>query len=296
MDTWIDATSFKYTTFPMRLIHYFEQQYLPGRFLAQNTIYSYSLACREIDIDVEEISPKAVAQYGKRLIGKGLAPHTAKARCEIICCLWRHAAARSAGPQFDRPQTPRCPKKIVVATPPEKVAALIDHCLHLPGKLRRKPIPRSTCWAAFAAASYETALRTSDLRQLRWQPSGKWFLIQVKTGKPVTVDVGDRTLRLMEQLARVSPSLFELGWNREWYGRGLRRVASHIGLDVCPQQLRQSAASEAERLKPGSAWILLGHSSPATTQRWYIDSAHAYSDLPRPRIQWGDDPKKGPNP
>lgn len=273
----------------MSPLDYFETQYLPERFLKPATIYSYRLACRECGVkNMEHLSARSIATYGKRLLDEGIAPHTAKARCEILCVLWRHAAARAMSPAFDRPQTPKCPPKIVRAIPDATLTALISHCEHLHGRLKRTTVPRAHYWSAFVAATYETALRTSDVRQLRWEPTGRWHLVQIKTGRPVTVGVKPRTLDLLGRLSKSSPNLLDMGWNREWYCRGLQRIAKHLGIRVCPQELRQSAASEQERLAPGTAWQLLGHSSPSTTQRWYIDQSHAYGDLPRPEIPWKD--------
>jgi integrase len=271
----------------MRVYDYLVQVYAPSKFLQGTTLSSYRHTCREVgDLAIESINPDALHLYAKQLLNRGLSPHTVKGRMNVLCCIWRHAVERGMASPFTKPSSPKCPKVIIRATPADEVRRLIDHCGHLHGNLRRTSIPRSVFWPAFAAATYESALRTSDLLQLRWEPAGRWYLIQVKTRRPVTVDVGKETLRLIEKLAGVSPSLFDVGWNREWYCRGLSRIGKHLGISICPQQLRRSAASEAERLKPGSAWVILGHGSPATTQRWYIDESHAYADLPRPRIRW----------
>jgi integrase len=278
--------SFLYFGDAMQLMDYFENQYLRSRFLRPHTIASYRRACKNFATIPMDAIPALLHEFATRELARGVSPYTVRGQLVIFCCLLSHASRQGVIDGFRRPTMPRCPRKIVRATPAEDLLRLIQHCLTLRGRLKQSGIRRSVYWPAFVAVSYETALRTSDLLQLRWKDNGIWQISQVKTGRPVSVSVGDRTLELAKKLSESSPTLFDQGWRREWYCRGLQRIARQIGIDICPQQIRQSAASEAERLKPGSAWVILGHGSPATTQRWYIDESHAYADLPRPRIRW----------
>lgn len=270
----------------MNMSDYLETHYIPQKFLRQSTVVSYRAACRGLPGELPTISPAKILAYARGQLARGCAPHTVRGRVVVLCSVWRHAAVHGMAPAFEPVARPKCPAKIIRATPANRIGELVAHCLQLRGRLKGSEIPRATYWSAFAAASYESALRTSDLRQLRWREDGTWHLTQVKTGRPVTAAVSRRTLELIAKLADVSPQLFEMGWRREWYCRGIQRIARQIGLEITPQQLRQSAASEAERLRPGTAWRLLGHSNPQTCQKWYIDSAHAYADLPRPQIPW----------
>lgn len=268
---------------PLEFLH---RHYVPSRLLTRSSLGGYERAASAVSSPIETFTARTITEYASQAIRQGLSPHTVKARCVILVCLWRMAhelGISRSGPTHVT--MPKCPRKIIRAIPPDSLSRLLDHCEHLPGCLKTTRIPRSHYWSAFVAASYETALRTSDIRQLRWDSSGRWHLIQVKTRRPVTVQVSSTTLELLGRLSKSSPKLLDMGWAREWYCRGLQRIAAQIGLRISPQQLRQSAASEAERLQPGTAWILLGHSSPATCQRWYIDADHAYRDLPRPRIR-----------
>ncbi len=270
----------------MTLNEYLEREYFPSRFLRPNTLASYRRACLPYgSLPLQEVATSLHA-WATKEIARGCSPYTVRGQLVVICCVLSHAVSRGVLDAYRRPQMPRCPRKIVRATSPEEIHRLVTFCLELPGTLKQSRIPRALYWSAFVAVSYETAMRTSDVLQLRMADAGLWYVTQIKTGRPVSVSVGPHTLDLVRQLAAISPTLFDRGWSREWYCRGIRRIAASVGIAICPQQLRQSAASEAERLKPGSAWVLLGHGSPSTTQRWYIDTAHAYADLPRPRIPW----------
>lgn len=212
-----------------------------------------------------------------------LAPHTLRVRLARLQQLWRWAASQGLSSPYEPMPGIRAPRVIIRATPPEDVRRLVAHCQTLPGTLRRRDVPRRLFWPAYAAAVYETALRTSDVLQLRWQPTGRWSLIQKKTGNPVTVTVWPETLRLIEQLAEVSPTLLDVGWRREWYCRGLRRIAERIGIRVTPQQLRRSSISEVERQRPGAGHRHAGHTTDGTTQRWYFDHEYIYGDVRGPR-------------
>lgn len=229
-----------------------------------------------------QLSEHSLAVYASRVLGL-LSPHTVKRRVGRLSTLWRAAEKRGIAPPHMTPPRVRAPRVIIRATAPDDVSRLVDHCRGLNGKLRRTKIPRSVYWSAYTAALYETALRTSDVLQLRWQPVGRWSLIQVKTGNPVTVAVWPETLDLLRELSRVSPNLLDVGWRREWYCRGIKRIAEKIGIDVTPQQLRRSSISEVERQRPGAGARHAGHVSDGTTKTWYFDHEYIYGDVRGPR-------------
>lgn len=237
--------------------------------------------------DTKKLTASAIVLYASKTLAAGWSPHTIKARVVILKRIWRDAQRAGLSPiSSDEVPPVRAPRKIIVATPQADIMRLLTHCESLEGNLKRTQVPRSLFWRAFIAASYETAMRTSDVRLLRYNSRGEWHVIQTKTSRPVSVSIGEQTRLLLAELRKYSPNLLDVGWCREAYCKGLQKIGRKIGVPITPQQLRQTAASDAERQQPGSAWILLGHSSPDTTLKWYIDSAHAYRDLPRPRIQW----------
>lgn len=267
------------------------EQVLQTKFLRPSTMYqsrnTIKRFCELTSVQfTENLTPESIVAYAQAELLAGRSPHTIKARVVFLRAFLQECqssgdspASRSSVPVF------RVPRKIIRATPQASIMQLIERSQQLRGNLKNTMIPRRIYWPAFIAASYETALRTSDLRQLRWSPQGTWCLIQTKTKRPVSVSVSEATNDLLKRLQATSPNLFDLGWRRESYRQGLSRIGQQIGIKICPQQLRQTAASDAERLQPGTAWILLGHSSPDTTLKWYIDRS-VYQDLPRPRINW----------
>jgi len=275
----------------MNLIR-FVNKYCDSRPLKPTSVYQLKHAAASFSKSTgvtrtRALTREAIMNYARSETGR-LSPHTIKARVARLSGIWRSAAAAGLAPEYERVPSHKAPRMIIRATPPQTVERLVRACQNVHGKIRGTSIPRNVYWPAFAAASYETLLRTSDLLQLRWSPVGRWSLIQIKTGNPVTVSVWPDTLELVKRLADVSPTLFDLGWSREWYCRGLQSIARRAGIVISPQQLRRSAASEAERQRPGTAYRLLGHVDQGTTQRWYLDHGYVHDGLRGPRIQRRD--------
>lgn len=275
----------------MLLVDFIETVYRKQRIIRPKTIEHYVSVANsfsrylERQATLDDLTRPNVDAWIQHELACERSIHTMKSRRQAMCVLWR-ACARYDAPSFDPPVRLKSPKIIVVALGNQKVLRLIDEARCTPGMLRGTKIPIRIYWPAFIAAAFETALRTSDLLQLRFDASGKWVLLQRKTGKPVSVSVSPTTLEMVASLHKCNPGLFAVSRRREWYPKSLRKISARVGIYATPQQLRRSAASECERQCPGSAWIRLGHDSPLTTQRWYIDESHAYTDLPRPRINW----------
>lgn len=274
----------------MQLIKYVDV-YASEHLITDSTIDRYRWTVRSLDrstgrrVKTAELRPPLVNAWLRDEYQR-LSPHTCKSRRADICALWRFAASRNQAPPFIPPLVIRTSRKKIAAVPPDVISGLVRHANALPGPLRGTSIPQGLYWSTFLATAYETALRTSDLLQLRPNDSGRWTLLQRKTGRHVAVSVSPDTLRRLVTLAEASPTLFDLSRCRWWYAHALARVTSRLGRRITPQMLRQSAASEIERRKPHTAWVALGHSGPATTQTWYIDDGHAYSDVPRPHVDW----------
>ncbi len=277
--------------FRMLVADFIQDIYRKQRIIRPNTVEHYLAVVESFSrylgrqATLDDLARQNVEGWLQHELAREMSIHTMKSRRQAICVLWR-ASVRYGAPAFDSPVRLKSPKIIVVALGNQKVLRLIDEARCTPGMLRGTKIPIRIYWPAFIAAAFETALRTSDMLQLRYDPSGKWVLLQRKTGKPVSVSVSPTTLEMVASLHKCNPGLFSVARRREWYPKSLRKISARVGIYATPQQLRRSAASECERQCPGSAWIRLGHDSPLTTQKWYIDESHAYTDLPRPRIQW----------
>lgn len=274
-------------------MHELLDRYLASRFLKAASVYQMRFVvddfCRDSKIsDVDQVTKIVILRYAQGCLARGLSPHTVGQRVARLGILWRYAEALGLCKAEKLPPIKR-PRVVIRATPTAEVRRLVKHCETLAGELKGTNIPKGIYWSAYAAASYETALRTSDLLQLRWRSDGRWSLIQRKTGNPVTITVWPETLERIRELSQFSPNLFDVGWSREWYCRGLVRIAKNIGVRVTPQQLRRSAISEAERIRPGAGARLAGHIDDGTTRRWYFDHGYIYGDVRGPRVDATDD-------
>jgi len=60
-----------------------------------------------------------------------------------------------------------------------------------------------------------------------------------------------------------------------------KRIVEVAGLQGTFCKIRRTSGTEVERQQHGCAWLHLGHTSPDTARRWYINPERAY-DVDRP--------------
>lgn len=231
-----------------------------------------------------DVSRESLVAYIRRR-SSVLSPHTLDRRVVNIITMWKWAASEGlVEPLPGRLPRVNPPKVVVRATPQRDILRVLAVTSRLNGRIRRTTIPKSLYWSAAIAAFFDSALRTSDLLQLRMDGRDQWILTQVKTGKPVRVRPWPETLSRLRRLANVSPSLFDIGLHRGVICRGIKRYAARCGVYLTPQQLRRSAITAAEVKRPGAGAILAGHTDDSTTKTWYFDHAVIYMDVRGPRL------------
>lgn len=146
---------------------------------------------------------------------------------------------------------------------------------------RRRPL----FWSSLVRAGYDTGLRLGDLLTMPIASVSPVIQMrQHKTNVPVAVQLRQETLQaIAAQVGDRQPSdlVWPLWGRREALYRAFRRLVAASGIRPGTfTWLRRTAATQTERVSPGSATALLGHSSRSTTEQWYIDR----SQLTRPPL------------
>jgi integrase len=166
------------------------------------------------------------------------------------------------------------------------------------GKLRRIKIPRTTprawfhsdirrliaageattrprFWRSLFLAYYETGLRISDLLSIErpWLQGGAFCIVQRKTQRTIKKVLSPDTLADIDAMmgTRRTGLIWPLWCCRRQFFRHLRKVIDAAKLPGSSRWLRRAAASYAERDRPGTAWLVLGHARPGLDREAYID-------------------------
>jgi integrase len=273
------------------LTEFLDQEYTAARDVRPNTITQYHWVIRCFakhlgrPAKLSDLNRVAVNAWLVS-IGNQLAADTVKSRRMTILSLWRLAAELG---YVDSPRLIRQARKrdrILKTIGPDDVRRLVAAARQLPGEIHG--IGRAVMMTTLITATWETALRQSDLFALDWPmvraADGRLQIVQIKTGHRRWVHFSGE---LLNEIAAWHPGSGPVWPHLSGAGmlRNLRWACRLAGLPpVTHTDLRKAAITEVERRQPGSGWIFAGHSSPATTQGWYIDGASAYRDIRGPRL------------
>jgi integrase len=144
-------------------------------------------------------------------------------------------------------------------------------------------------WRTLIVLGYATGLRRGDLFAIEWShinwDDRSLAVDPGKTGKADWLPLSEYAISHLERVKRPTPFVFEggMGFQRStkrfsdlW--KGLLKaggVDSHFTL----QDIRRTAASEAERVERGAGAILLQHRGRSVTQRFYLSSVEELRDV-----------------
>jgi integrase len=221
---------------------------------------------------------------------KQLHPRTVNDRRGRINALWTWLANR--GITLRRPTN--CPLEVPARTPRawtrEQLHQLIRACYDSPGTFCGLPL--STWLLAFHALAWDTGARTTELLELRWEWldwSTAWLSVPANVRKARRSDRVYRlmpdTVALLRTFSKPLGLILEYDLHHAYRQDGPERGPSRVhqiykellqraGLPASrydqPQKLRRSHGSWLFAAG-GDATASLGHSSPATTRRSYLD-------------------------
>lgn len=278
--------------------------YALERSVRENTLMHYVLVLHDLarwnNVTFEELDDKhfesvAVNRY-LRDRAETLSPWTLKQRRISLLVLWKfgnEVEMISRVPRRIRPI--KCPPLVIHTWTPDDVRQLLqtaesmDDCFQFSRNMEDwQPIQRGLFFSALIRVAWDTGLRVSDVLTLRWpdveSASGRLLIIQQKTNHPVRVQLTDSTMQALQTLVRHHGRIvcFPAIMRQEHLSREFTKLVARAGLKGNLTTLRKSSATHIEQQAPGLGWVHLGHKSPETTRRWYIDAERAYGERPRP--------------
>jgi len=232
-------------------------------------------------ISLAELSSDQVNAWLVSQQQSGLAAPTIHGKRRCIVTLWTAAHDAGLAPPVGRIRRIKCPELIPVGFLPGELSAMIRVAESLTGNVGRKvKIPRRLWWPSFLMASYDTALRLSDVLSLErswiW-PGGYLSIAQGKTGHTHRVQLRPSTLEAIDACMASQPDrrlIWPLWCNRNrWYPLfHAIRIAAGVETKKATKGIRILSASAVERSQPGCGSAHLGHRSPQLFERHYKDS------------------------
>lgn len=257
-----------------------------------STLEHYGWVIRSVrsfagDVKLTDLSDDLCNRWLLWLRDGGRSPFTVHSWRNAFLVIWRSAWREGLAPQPGEIRRIRLPDPAKEVWSPAEVARLVDFSAVLRGKFRGLRIERCEYFRTIIQAAYDTGLRQSDLHRVTVASilnSQRMGVQQQKTGRTVVVRVHPQTLEAIRKF--VDGATRETVWpiwsrRRGTFAKTFRLIVSSAGLCGTFGRLRKTSGTEVERLDHGSGWLHLGHSSPETARRWYLNPERAY-DVDRP--------------
>jgi integrase len=231
-----------------------------------------------------DLTATTVNQWLRHLTEIG-SVHTAHSRRCTLLSIWRLAAELELVEPPRRVRKVVRPAHLVDAISAGQCRDLVTSSAALRGKFRGylwRDLMRT-----WIVAALETSLRPGDMLRLSWshvvESGGHLPIIQEKTGKPRRISLSQSLMKDIGTWHKPAGPIWPI--SRQSVGRRLKSLGERVGVPgLTHTDLRKAAITDVERQCPGTGWIFAGHSSPATTQGWYIDSVSAYRNIPSPTL------------
>jgi integrase len=221
--------------------------------------------------------------------------YSVRERLGRVLALWRFLAARGKVQRWPTIKRPAAPDPLPVALTQEELRALFDSAMYEPGKI--DGIRAGWWWQAYLAFVWSTAERRTAALSLRWEYCDIKSAVAVippqfrKGGKKAGVyRLWPEVVLLIERIAmppreKVFPWSYSEGAYYYRYGRILERAGLPNDRKHKTHCLRCSHATWTAAFG-GNATAALGHNSPETTQRHYIDVRLLPSEQRKLFVPW----------
>jgi integrase len=191
--------------------------------LEQCTVDQYARALRKLgeylgrESDVSDLSLETINGFLANLKAKGLTGTTVRNYRVSIVRLWNVAIDEGLAEPFNprKLRSPRIERRPVRSWSPSQVTMLLSAAERLEGRLQCG-VNRSDFLAAWIRVGYDTGLRPSDLRLLRWSDvdlsEGTIVLTQHKTRRPHAAKLSKTSIKCLMRIEHPSRQLvFPMG-------------------------------------------------------------------------------------
>lgn len=271
--------------------------YATARAVRSSTLASYRLAIRSFSqwlgrpATAADLSPEMLNRWLRFLReADQLSSYSIATYRRSILVVYRWLARQRLVERPDSLElTPiRCPATPRDVWTADEVRHLVASVEKIPDeRIQRSGIRWRAFWRSLIMAGWDTAFRWSDLSRMKRtdiRPDGRLRIVQRKTGIEHVVRLRTETIAAIGETyvancdrQTIWPVPY-LTWRHRQFAR-LLRVAGMVGT---LQKLRRSAITAAELETAGSGHLLAGHTTPATTFRWYIPRTALVQNPPAP--------------
>lgn len=270
---------------------------------SEGTTHQYGVAFRCFaqflghEPTTDDLTDDTVTLWMSRLLADGLAAVTVKERAGRIGAIWNWLARRRMVDKFPTFCKPDVPETMPTALSEGELRRLFESAAKERGKI--EGIPGSLWWTSYLAFVFSTAERkTAALSvEIKWLdlPNGICTIPPAarKGGKKwACYKLWPEVVELLAAVIAAEPHR-ELvwPWNRckGSYYTSYRRILRDASLPVDRRHLTHSLRCSHATWKAaggGDATRALGHSDPATTQKFYLDPRFQPPDQHRLFIPW----------
>ncbi|HWL07136.1 MAG TPA: tyrosine-type recombinase/integrase, partial [Planctomicrobium sp.] len=129
-------------------------------------------------------------------------------------------------------------------------------------------------WQAVVVMAYYTGLRLGDLLRVKWSDlntqDATLFVKTGKTGVEADLPLPEVVLAHMDRLERRNERIFQIDQRKFTSYQAVLR--EHSGVDWTMHDIRRTACSEADRVRPGMGKVLLLHAPQNVTEQSYLNS------------------------
>lgn len=267
-------------------------RYNQNRDIEPSTLEHYHWVVRSIQsfagvVKLSDISVDLCNRWLLWMRDNGRSPFTVNSRRNAMLVLWRAAWREGLAPQPGEIRVIRLPDPSKEIWSQDEVARLVDFCAVLSGRFRRTNIQRANYFRSLIQAAYDSGLRQSDLHRVTVASvasSSRMGILQQKTRRTVVIRLHEQTVDAIRQF--VTGADREFVWpqwskQRGSFARTFQKIVAAAGLRGSFGRLRKTSGTEVERLSTNAGWLHLGHTSPETARRWYLNPERAY-DIDRP--------------
>ena len=260
----------------------FVDVYALSRDLAPATVENYRVAAQMYDrFSGGVLDDETVNRWIAYLADGQRSKHTIASRRRALLVLWRAAWEDGLAPQPGRIRRVKVPSTAKDVWTPEQIARLANQASKLCGwyQFGGSIVRRAPWWRSLVLSAWDTGLRWSDLQRIEFPVRGSFAIVQAKTGNEKTVHLRDSTLSAIRATTDDVParSLVWPHWEkRDRFYRWFRSLVVSAELDGTFSKIRRSSITYVERETPGLGQIHAGHTSRATTEKWYLNRDVAY--------------------
>lgn len=291
----------------MLLRDFFEAIYRPRRLPSGRpaTLHHYRIFCTLFSdwlgraATTDDLTNDLVAGFLAHY-AEGRSPYSVDTARNALMALWRCARLRGESPEPPDLLPPRLPETHPVAWSPADLQRLVAAaaCWE-PGRVERTayPIPPSLWWVAFCLVAYDSGFRAGALLALAWSDLSRCSATaragSQKTWRDETRALAADTIVALDAIREPERTLvFEFRATTATYYRHWDAILRLAGLPGGPKHKTQclrrtSATAVAAAFDLAAAQQHLGHESPRTTRRHYLDASqipdiNRAASIPRP--------------